>query len=339
MQIPREVSRRRVLRALALGGASTAALKLSPVSAWAEEDISESLIDAMTALFGSHPGFRTNHAKGIVCRGSFLPAKAAASLSRAAHLQGSPVPITVRFSDFGGVPTVPDGDPGASPRGMAIRFHLPNGGETDIIGHSYNGFPVGTPQDMLAFLRALAASGPNTVKPTPIEIFLEGHPQAKRFATASQPPPASFTTESYYGVNAFRFINREGRSRNGRYRIHPVDGDRHLASAEASNRPVNYLRDELPKRLARGPARFRLMVQLAGDGDPISDGSLPWPEDRPKVELGMVTLSVHVPESDAAERALAFSPINLVAGIEPSDDPMISARAASYPISVTRRNR
>jgi len=48
---------------------------------------------------------------------------------------------------------------------------------------------------------------------------------------------------------------------------------------------------------------------------------------------------VHVPESDAAERALAFSPINLVAGIEPSDDPMISARAASYPISVTRRNR
>jgi catalase len=81
------------------------------------------------------------------------------------------------------------------------------------------------------------------------------------------------------------------------------------------------------------------MVQLAGDGDPISDGSLPWPEDRPKVELGMLTLSVHVPESDAAERALAFSPINLVAGIEPSDDPMISARAASYPISVTRRNR
>ena len=62
-------------------------------------------------FYGIHPGYRPVHAKGIVCAGTFRPAATAASVSRAPHLQGAPVPITVRPSDFAGVSTVPDGDP------------------------------------------------------------------------------------------------------------------------------------------------------------------------------------------------------------------------------------
>ncbi len=339
MKSSKTISRRGFVQFLSMGAGSVVMLQSFQARAYTADSLAEELVDAMTAVFGSHPGFRTNHAKGIVCKGSFAPAKAAASLSRAVHLQRGPVSVTVRFSNFGGVPTVPDGDPAASPRGIAIRFHLPNGGETDIIAHSFNGFPAGTPEDLLGFLRALAASGLNAPKPTPIESFLESHPSAQRFAMASQPAPASYVTESYYGVNAFRFTNREGRSQHGRYRIHPVGGERHLAPPEAASRPQNFLRDELPKRLAGGPTRFRLVVQLAGDGDSITDGSIPWPEDRPKVDLGTLTVTAAVPDNDAAQRALAFSPINLVVGIEPSDDPMIAARADSYPISVGRRQR
>ena len=125
-----------------------------------EHDLAAQIVEALTALFGVHPGYRAVHAKGIVCQGTFRPAGSAASVSRAPHLQREPVPITVRFSNFPGVPTLPDGDPNSSPRGLAIKFRLPGGATTDIVAHSYNGFPVSTGEEFLAFAQALAASGP-----------------------------------------------------------------------------------------------------------------------------------------------------------------------------------
>jgi catalase len=69
----------------------------------------EQLLDALHSLFGGvHPGYRAIHAKGIVCAGTFSPAATAASVCRARHFQSAPTPITVRFSDFAGVPTVSD---------------------------------------------------------------------------------------------------------------------------------------------------------------------------------------------------------------------------------------
>src|SRR5262249_52034164 len=74
---------------------------------------------------GVHAGFRPAHAKGILLTGTFTPAPGAGGLSRAPHLQRASTPVTVRFSNFAGVPNVPDNDPqGAGPRGFAVRFHL-----------------------------------------------------------------------------------------------------------------------------------------------------------------------------------------------------------------------
>jgi catalase len=67
---------------------------------------------------GVHPGFRPAHAKGILLTGVFTPSAEAASLTRASHIRRTSTPVTVRFSNFAGIPTVPDNDPqGASPRG------------------------------------------------------------------------------------------------------------------------------------------------------------------------------------------------------------------------------
>src|SRR6266571_4858743 len=109
---------------------------------------------------GIHPGYRFMHAKGIVVTGTFTAAAGARSVSRAAHLQGGAVPVTVRFSDGTGVPNIPDTDPNAGPRGMAIRFALPGGAFTDIVAVSHNGFVVGTGEDFLTFLKAIAATRP-----------------------------------------------------------------------------------------------------------------------------------------------------------------------------------
>jgi catalase len=302
------------------------------------EQLYGQLVDALNALFGVHPAYRATHAKGVICEGTFTPSGSAASLSRAPHFQRESVPITVRFSDFTGVPTIPDADPNANPRGLGLKFHLPGGVESDIVAHSFNGFPVGTAEEFLAFLRALAASGPDAPKPTPIEVFLSTRPRAMRFATAPKPAPVSFVRQSYYAVNALRFTNAEGTSRCARYQIHPVEGEAHFSNSEAVLRPTNYLFDELVGRLARGPAKLKLVAQLAAEGDNSEDCSITWPDDRPQVELGLITVNKRAEDSDAAQRRLIFDPANLVDGIELSNDPLPAARSAIYSIAYQRRN-
>jgi catalase len=296
------------------------------------------IIDTLISIFGSHPGYRPAHAKGVLCEGIFTPNPAAASISRASHLQGDPVPIAVRFSDFAGIPTVRDSDANASPRGLGIRFHLPDGADTDIVAHSYNGFPVATAEEFLTFLKALASSGSDAPKPTPLETFLASHPRAKLFV-APRPVPASFAAESYYGVDAFRFINRAGAARLGRYRIHPVGGEHYLDTAAVAASPANFLFEELATRLTLGPARFHLFVQLAEHWDQTNDASISWPDDRLRIELGTLAVTRNVADSDAAQRRLRFDPTRLVDGIELSDDPLLIARSAVYALSYERRQQ
>ena len=107
---------------------------------------------------GIHAGFRPAHAKGLMCIGTFSPSSEAAGLTRAPHANRSSTPVTVRYSDSTGIPTIADNDPARSgPRGIAVRFHLADHVHTDIVAHSTNGFPVRTDEEFLEFLRAAAA--------------------------------------------------------------------------------------------------------------------------------------------------------------------------------------
>jgi len=84
---------------------------LSAPAAFAQEaPLTTQIVDAFNKIYGSHPGFRANHAKGIVVEGHFKASPEAAKLSRAVLFNGSTIPVTVRFSDGGGLPTVPDAD-------------------------------------------------------------------------------------------------------------------------------------------------------------------------------------------------------------------------------------
>jgi catalase len=329
----RELRRRDALRLMA----ATALVGPRLVRGDDSSSLAEQIVDAMNALFGKHPGFRSAHAKGIVCEGQFAPSSQAATLSKAPHLRGDPVRVTVRFSDSTGIPDIPDGIPDAGPRGMAVRFHLPGGGITDIVCNAYNGFAVSTGEDFLAFLRAVAESKGAAPKPTPLDKFLADHPRAKKVVTAPKPVPTSFATEPYYGVNAFEFTNAEGKARFGRYQLRPLAGSMFLSAEQAAKLPSDFLVDELSERLAKGPAGFRLVVQLAAETDKVDDATEVWPDDRPTVELGLLSITAKVADSDAAQRALAFDPQHLVDGIEASDDPLLEVRSAAYAVSRHRR--
>jgi len=301
--------------------------------------LSQDLLKQFDAIFGLHPGFRPAHARGVMLTGTFTPSSDARSLTRAPHITRNSTPVTVRFSSSTGLPQIPDNDPNANPRGLAIRFHLAEHEHTDIVSHSTDGFPTRTGQEFLEFLRAAASSDPSKPSPSPIEVFLGSHPKALAFVQTPKPFPSSLARESYFGVTALRFTNQDGVSRYGRYRIKPDAGIEHLDDATAKIRGANYLFDELTERIARGPIGFQVLVQVANDNDIVDDATVHWPEERPLINLGRILLTNPVLDNTGEHEKIIFDPIPRVDGIEPSADPLLELRAAIYLLSGRRRRQ
>jgi catalase len=302
-------------------------------------ELISSLLDVFDTLSGGvHPGFRPVHAKGVMCSGSFQASPDAATLTRAPHALRQSTPITVRFSIAAGVPTAPDNDPAvASPQGIAVRFHLADHVHTDIVAHSHNGFPVRTGEEFLAFLKSAAQSGPGAPSPPPIAAFLATHPAAKKFVEAPKPIPTSFARQAYFAVTAFQFTNPQGQHRFGRFRLRPEAGAEFLTPDQAAKKSANFLAEELSERLSHGPVRFRVLVQLADGGDEVTDSTILWPETRPELDFGLITITERVDESIPDLRKIIFDPLPRVDGIDSAGDPLTDARSEAYLLSGRRR--
>ena len=305
------------------------AISAAPQSA--SPDLAQQIFDVMVKIPGAKPATRPVHAKGIVCEGTFTATSAAAGLSSAPHFQGKSVKVTVRLSDGAPDPSIPDSSPNAFPRGIAIRFMLPGDDKTDIVAISHNGFIVSNGQDFLDLEKAILATDPSKQHPWRVEQFLGAHPRALKFVQDPKPSPDSFGTESFYGNNAFVFVNKQGTQQPFRYQILPVAGSHYLDDATAKAKAPDYLFDELKTRLPKQPVKFRLVAQLPNPGDSTSDSSIAWPDDRKTVELGSITITA------VAQKALAFDPTLLTDGIELSDDELPALRSEVYGISAMHR--
>ncbi len=297
------------------------------------KDLAQQIFETMIQVHGHQPGHRPVHAKGIVCQGTFVPSKEAATLSMAAHFQKASMPVTVRLSEGSPDPSVPDNSPDAGPRGMAVRFKLPGGSHTDIVAMSHNGFVVGTGEEFLALQQAVAATDPAKPHPWPVEQFVTSHPLALKFVQDNQVIPASFATEAFFSNDSFLFVNKKGVKQAGRYQMLPVAGTKKLTAEEARTKPANFLIQDLKTRLESRPVKYRLVAQLPKAGDITSDPSLVWPDDRRTIDLGMISLTSVVPDNISAEQALGFDPTTLADGIELSDDPLPALRAEVYAMS------
>jgi catalase len=275
------------------------------------------VVESMHSAFG-YNHCRAVYAKGVILQGEFSPDSHAKEITKATHLQGPGSKITVRFSDFSGVPSISDNDPMANPRGMAIRFELPGGKSTDLVAHSFNGFPVSNTDDLRELMLALAASGPCAATPTALDRFLEFHPTARAFL-AAQKTPASFATISYYGVGSFKFINAKGDGHYVRYQLVPEAGERLLTDKEREKQSANYLMEEIKDRVAAAPIGFALYAQVAEHGDRINDPSIAWPDNRKRVLLGRLEIKRPTANTAEEDRRLVFNPSNVPTGIETAD--------------------
>lgn len=294
----------------------------------------EQAVDAANRVFGHHPGYRALHAKGTLCRGAFTASPAAGRLTRAAHMQGEPVPVTVRVSNGSGNPRAPDnvGDV----RGLAVKFELPDGAQkTDIVAQSLPWFAFQDPDGFIEFVLAQRRS-PSMAWRFP--AYLLTHPHmigALRVNGPALRVPESYMSLPYYGVHAFRWVAADGTSRYVRYEWVPLEGDRRLGLREARRRGRDFLQHEVRERLSRGSARFRLELQLAAREDPVDDPSKRWPPERERVDAG--TLEILAVDEEADENALVFDPARVIDGIELSNDPVLQFRPRAYSDSASRR--
>ncbi|KAF2202895.1 heme-dependent catalase [Delitschia confertaspora ATCC 74209] len=201
--------------------------------------------------------------------------------------------------------------------------------------HSTNSFPTHTGAEFLEFLK-VAGSGDKAA----VEEFLGRHPETKRFLETEKPSPESFTTERFWGVNAFIFVNGKGEKRAFRYQVLPAEEVKHLSPEEVKPKPENYLFDDISARLSSGqPAEFKLVAQLSEEGDVTDNATVLWPEEREIVELGTIKLEkeVETEESKKEQKYIIFDPIPRVEGIEPSADPLLETRANVYLVSGRER--
>src|SRR5262249_6170687 len=98
------------------------------------------------------------------------------------------------------------------------------------------------------------------------------------------------------------------------------------------------LADNLTAAVEKAPVKFRLMVQLAAPGDPITDATKAWPDDRPTVALGEIAITKAL-DTKKVENDLLFLPTNVPTGIDVSDDPLLATRSEAYAESFGRRTK
>src|SRR5690625_405872 len=151
----------------------------------------------------------------------------------------------------------------------------------------------------------------------------------------------SYRMMSSWSINTYLFVNEEGVATFVRFVWKPVLGDHALLMDEAQKiggiDPDFHNRD-LREAIDRGAyPEYELGVQLIPMEDEfkydfdVLDPTKFWPEELIPVELiGKLTLNKNVDNYFAETEQVAFSPGNVVPGIDFSNDPVLQGRLAAY---------
>lgn len=332
---PSRTARRHALGGSAIAVAALAAgAALYAPSAAAQQPSPDAFVDALNAVFGKHPGARGSHAKGVCVAGSFDASGNAKAISSAAFLQGGSSPVIGRFSIGGGNPKASDK---GKLRGLALRIGAPGGETTDLVMINAPVFFVSKAEHFIPFLDARRPD-PATGKPDParVKAFNDAHPDVKPQAEflAKAPVAASYAASPYWAVNAFRFSNAAGNTVHARWIFEPTAERQVLNEEQLKLIGDDFLAAELEQRLTQGPASFDVFLQVAGDGDAVTDPTIEWPKERAQVRAGTLRLARVTGQSCDA---LMFNPLQLAKGIAPSDDSTLLVRAPVYAASLARR--
>ncbi|WP_153731457.1 catalase [Sporosarcina obsidiansis] len=284
-------------------------------------------VDTIESIGQVQRHLRRAHATGIAFDAVFQPTGAAIPWTTAEHLQRQELPAVVRFSHSS---TSSDPNERLNPvKGMAVRFQLANGTHTNLVMVNVPIFISNTPE---AFVRLLNVFSKDSTTWAKRFDSLLHDADYKAFATILKKlkPFQNFETLHYYAIHAYFLVNSENQRQAVRFEWQPLPQNESTITG-------NSMENTLIKKVEHGgttSVRFRLLMQLAEPGDSTDDPTKAWPDDRKKIEVGVLTLKSL--RADNAESIL-FDPTVTVPGIECSNDPVLRFRAAAYEESAKRR--
>ena len=295
-------------------------------------------VNQFEATGGKFEGYRRSGAKGICAAGEFVGSLDAKDLSTASVFSGKPVPVVVRFSIGGGNPKAPDN--AKTQRNLSLQFNLPDGERWMMGNISAPVFGASTPQQLLENLKVRQPDPVSKVAdPVKVKAFTDANPevllQGKHYA--SQPVPASYGSVNYWGVHAHAFVNASGAKQFGKWIFEPVGGLQGLTDDEAKAKGVSFLFDDLRQRVKDGKVAFNFNLELAQAGDKLDSATVPLPEGRKKVNLGILKVTSVSEDGGGTCLTTNYNPMVMPKGVEASADPMLAARAAPYAVSLGRR--
>jgi catalase len=290
------------------------------------------MLKALAPPGGPVPGYRRNHAKGICFTGTFTANGEATALSIAQVFAPGQYPVVGRFNLAGGDPHAPDAM--AAVRGFSTRILGPNSQEWRSAMIDAPVFAAPTPQAFYQFLTASASKDPNAFKQ-----YAAAHPEILKFVgwAKGHPRHESFAEDRFNSLNSFLFVDAAGTRHAVRWSFVPSEPPVVVTPEELAKRGPDFLEQEITQRVAAGPLHWDLVVTVANFGDPTSDPTKAWPEDRKTVHAGSLTVQNIEPEADGPCRDINYDPTVLPAGITTSDDPFPAARSAAYRASFDHR--
>ncbi len=300
------------------------------------------VLGAMERYMNHVPGYRRGHARGVGFHGHFTPTAEVAALTTAELFGGDRIDAVVRLSNGGASPYLADRVSGkrGNPLGLSVRFELPSGDHSTWTALNLAAFPPRTPDDFHAMVTNTRAALPGGA-PHPLRMLAFVAPRLPWVlpglkAAAQLAPPLSFATARFNGFHSYYLVDAGGRRRPFRFRWMPVAGIANIDPKDDTVLPPQYVLSEIRQRVARGPVAWKLVFQMAQDGDEIDDLRRLWPESRPLVVAGELVIDRLHDDQELVD-GWVFDPTRMPPGIALSADPLLHFRSEAYWESHRRR--
>lgn len=289
---------------------------------------------------------RVVHSKGAGARGYFKVTHDISQYTKAAFLQpGKQTKVAVRFSGATGELGSPDTN--FDPRGFAVKFYTEEGNH-DLTGINY---PIFLMRDAMIFpdITRARKRNPQTHLPdlTAALDLISERPEMTMFLLyflSDMANPKSYRCMKGFAVHAHKMVNCEGEAVYVKFHWTPHEKETFYNITEAIQMFAinpNVLIQDLFDNIARkNYPKWTLSIQVMTFEQAEQhyqnpfDSTKFWKiEEYPLIPVGEMTLTKN-PENYFAEvEQIAFSPSNMVRGIEPSPDPLLHARMFAYPDS------
>jgi catalase len=285
----------------------------------------DKMVAALAPPGGAALGHRRNHAKGICFTGVFEANGAGSALSTAQVFTRGRYPVLGRFNLATAEANAPDAT--VRVRGMGLQIATPDGEVWRSAMIDAPVFPVSTPQGFYELLIASSSKDPDAMK-----TFAGAHPEIAAFGAWADSAPwtGSYAEERFNSLDSFVFADGSGAEHTVRWSLLPAAQPVPVSPEELAKRGPDFLEQEIAERVRGGPQRWTMVVSIANPGDPTSDPSKAWPQDRRAIDVGTLTVQQIEAERDGPCRDINFDPTVLPSGMRTSDDPFPAARSAAY---------